>query len=108
MHEWASNQHGLWSFLWALAFVFLHVSARSRGSSFEHAYKCDVECVERAEAQAEDEALADSLDKMASEAMDSSHRHIVLALLKHPFYPLFILDNVMNLISKSLTILTPA
>ena len=32
----------------------------------------------------------------------------VLALLKYPFYPLFILDNGMNLISKSLTILTPA
>jgi len=45
------------------------------GPSFEHAYKCDVECVERAEAQAEDEALAASLDKMASEAMDSLHRH---------------------------------
>ena len=36
------------------------------GSSFEHAYECDVECVERAEAQAEDEALA---------ALDSTHRH---------------------------------
>ena len=32
----------------------------------------------------------------------------VLALLKYPFYPLFILDNGMNLISKSLTVLTPA
>ena len=45
------------------------------GPSFEHAYECNVECVERAEAQAEDEALAAGLDKMASEAMDSSHRH---------------------------------
>ena len=45
------------------------------GSSFEHAYKCDVECVERAEAQAEDEALAATLEKMASEALDSMHRH---------------------------------
>ena len=34
VHEWASNQHRLWSFLWALAFVFLCVSARSRASSF--------------------------------------------------------------------------
>src|SRR6185436_645996 len=34
VHELASNQHGLWSFLWALAFVFLRVSARSRASSF--------------------------------------------------------------------------
>ena len=33
-----SNQHGLWSFLWALAFVFLRVSARSRASLF-HALK---------------------------------------------------------------------
>ena len=30
----------------------------------------------------------------------------LLALLKYPFYPLFILDNGMNLISKSLTVLT--
>ena len=43
------------------------------GSSFEHAYECDVECVEHAEAQAEDEALAATLDKMASEALDSMH-----------------------------------
>ena len=41
------------------------------GSSFEHAYECDVECVERAV----DEALAATLDKMASEALDSTHRH---------------------------------
>ena len=32
----------------------------------------------------------------------------MLVLLKYPFYPLFILDNDMNLISKSLTVLTPA
>ena len=32
----------------------------------------------------------------------------VLALLKYPFYPLFILDNGMNLISKSQSVLTPA
>ena len=31
----------------------------------------------------------------------------MLALLKYPLYPLFILDNGMNLISKSLTVLTP-
>ena len=43
------------------------------GSSFEHAYECDVECVERAESQAEDEALAATLDKMASKALDSTH-----------------------------------
>ena len=43
--------------------------------SFEHAYECDVECVGHAEAQAEDEALAATLDKMVSEALDSTHRH---------------------------------
>ena len=32
----------------------------------------------------------------------------VLALLKYPFYPLINFDNGMNLISKSLTILTSA
>ena len=32
----------------------------------------------------------------------------LLALLNYPFYPLFILNNGMNLISKSLTVLTPA
>jgi len=45
------------------------------GTSFEHACECDVECVEHAEAQAEDEALAVTLDKMVSEALDSMHRH---------------------------------
>ena len=32
----------------------------------------------------------------------------MLALLKYPFYPLFIFDNGMDLIPKSLTVLTPA
>ena len=32
------------------------------GSSFEHAYECDIESVEHTEAQAEDEALAATLD----------------------------------------------
>src|SRR6185295_4603985 len=45
------------------------------GSSFEHAYECDVECVEHVEAQAGDEALVATLDKLASEALDSTHRH---------------------------------
>ena len=35
------------------------------GSSFEHAYECDVECVEYAEALALDEALAAQLQGMA-------------------------------------------
>ena len=45
------------------------------GSSFEHAYECDVECVEHAEALALDEALAAQLQGMAEEAMDSKQRH---------------------------------
>ena len=32
----------------------------------------------------------------------------MLVLLKYLFYPLFIIDNGMNSISKSLTVLTPA
>ena len=32
----------------------------------------------------------------------------LLALLNYPFYPLFILDNGMNSISKSLIVLTSA
>jgi len=45
------------------------------GSSFEHAYECDVEGVEHAEAQVEDETLVATLDKMAGEALNSTHRH---------------------------------
>ena len=45
------------------------------GSSFEHAYECDVECVDHAEALAVDEALAADLQRMANEAMDSTQRH---------------------------------
>ena len=47
----------------------------SPSALFEHAYECDVECVEHAEAQAEDEALAATLNKMASEALATTHRH---------------------------------
>ena len=45
------------------------------GSSFEHAYQCDIECVEHAEALALDEALAAQLQGVAEEAMDSNQRH---------------------------------
>ena len=45
------------------------------GSSFEHTYECNVECVEHAEALAVDEALAAQLQGMAEEAMDSKQRH---------------------------------
>ena len=40
-------------------------------------------------------------------SIDVAYRRM-LALLKYPFYLLFILDNGKNLISKSLTVLTPA
>src|SRR6185436_16353546 len=40
------------------------------GSSFEHAYECDIECVEHAEALALDETLTAQLQGMAEEAMD--------------------------------------
>ena len=45
------------------------------GSSFEHAYECDVKCVEHAEALALDEALAVQLQGMAEEATDSKQWH---------------------------------
>ena len=45
------------------------------GSSFEHAYECDVECVEHAEALALDKALTAQLQRMAEEAIDSKQRH---------------------------------
>jgi hypothetical protein len=45
------------------------------GSSFEHAYECDVECIEHAKALAVDKALAADLQRMANEAMDSTQRH---------------------------------
>src|SRR6185312_11539093 len=38
VHERASSHHGLWSFVWALAFIFLRVITRSWASSF-HAPK---------------------------------------------------------------------
>ncbi|CAN6251823.1 unnamed protein product [Urochloa humidicola] len=40
------------------------------GPSFEHAYECDVECVERAEALAEEETCVADLEKMANELID--------------------------------------
>jgi len=41
------------------------------GPTYEHAYDCDVECVEYAEALVEAEALIASLDRFGSEAPDS-------------------------------------
>ena len=44
------------------------------GSTYPHAYECDVECVEYAEALAESEALIVDLDCLSKEAPDAK-RH---------------------------------
>jgi hypothetical protein len=46
-----------------------------RGSSIEHAFDCNVECVEHAEALALDEALVTTLEKMVNEDLDSTTKH---------------------------------
>jgi hypothetical protein len=45
------------------------------GSSIEHAFDCDVECLEHAEALALDEALVTTLEKMVNEDLDSTTKH---------------------------------
>jgi hypothetical protein len=45
------------------------------GSSIEHAFDCDVECVEHAEALALDEALVANMEKLVNEDLDSSAKH---------------------------------
>jgi hypothetical protein len=45
------------------------------GSSIEHAFDCDVECVDHAEALALDEALVANLEKLVNEDLDSSAKH---------------------------------
>jgi hypothetical protein len=45
------------------------------GSSIEHAFDCDVECVEHAKALALDEALVANLEKLVNEDLDSSAKH---------------------------------
>jgi hypothetical protein len=45
------------------------------GSSIEHTFDCDVECVEHAEALTLDEALVTTLEKMVNEDLDSSSKH---------------------------------
>jgi hypothetical protein len=45
------------------------------GSSIEHAFVCDVECVEHAEALALDEALIANLEKLVIEDLNSSTKH---------------------------------
>jgi hypothetical protein len=44
------------------------------GSTYRHAYECDVECVEYAEAIAESEALIADLDCLSKEAPDAKRR----------------------------------
>jgi hypothetical protein len=45
------------------------------GSSIEHAFDCDVECVEHTEALALDEALVVNLEKLVNEDLDSTAKH---------------------------------
>ena len=44
-------------------------------STYEHAYDCDIECIEYAEAIVEVEALIVNLDQLGSEVPDSK-RHV--------------------------------
>jgi hypothetical protein len=46
------------------------------GSSIEHAFDCDVECVEHAEAPALDGALVANLEKMVNEDHNSTAKHV--------------------------------
>jgi hypothetical protein len=46
------------------------------GSSIEHAFDCDVECVEHAEALALDKALVAGLTKLVNEDLDSAAKHV--------------------------------
>jgi hypothetical protein len=45
------------------------------GSSIEHAFDCNVECVEHAEALALDEALVANLEKLVNEDLNSTAKH---------------------------------
>jgi hypothetical protein len=45
------------------------------GSSIEHAFDCDVECVEHAEALALDEALVANMEKMVNKDLSSTAKH---------------------------------
>jgi hypothetical protein len=45
------------------------------GSSIEHAFDCDVECMEHTEALALDEALVANLEKLFNEDLDSTTKH---------------------------------
>jgi hypothetical protein len=45
------------------------------GSSIEHAFDCDVKCVEHAVALALDEALVASVEKMVNVDLNSTAKH---------------------------------
>jgi hypothetical protein len=45
------------------------------GSSIEHAFNCDVECMEHAEALVLDEALVANLEKLVNEDLDPAAKH---------------------------------
>jgi hypothetical protein len=45
------------------------------GSSIEHTFDCDVECVEHAKALALDEALVAGMEKLVNEDLDSTAKH---------------------------------
>jgi hypothetical protein len=45
------------------------------GSSIEHAFDCDVECVEHVEALVLDEAFIVNLEKLVNEDLESSSKH---------------------------------
>jgi hypothetical protein len=45
------------------------------GSSIEHAFDCDVECVKHTEALALDEVLVANLEKLVNEDLNSSAKH---------------------------------
>jgi glucose-6-phosphate-specific signal transduction histidine kinase len=45
------------------------------GSSIEHAFDCDVECVEHTEALALDEALVATMEKLVNENLDNIAKH---------------------------------
>ena len=76
-------------------------------STYEHAYDCDVECIEYVEALMEAETLIVDLDWLGSEAPDSKHRagtfepmEAVKLVLADPIYP----DNQALKISATLDI----
>ena len=45
------------------------------GSSFDHAYHCDIECVEKGEADVNGLELGQALDRLASEIPDPKRHH---------------------------------